>query len=152
MATTWLVLLLVAVVSAQWSDAALVFSLKVVHGDFGGSECITNPDERMNAYLAGMTGTVVVQVEYPDSVNLIYNGVTDWTWPKGLTVEAAITSDTTARYFSSSDDVYDKLNLRYVVDRFQAIRDSLWRSSNIVPPHGAKFEQPSYWFHHDVPR
>lgn len=127
-----------------------VFWLTVNHGEYPGSECIEDKHERDNAFMLGMTGTLVVMVEYPDSINLPFSGVSDWTWPQGMSVEACISNDTTAADFQPSTIILDKLALRYFVQKYQAFEDSMWRFKGILPASSRMSYHTQYWFQFDL--
>jgi hypothetical protein len=124
--------------------------LTVNHGGPGGSECIENPREKLHAYMIGMTGSLIIHIDYPDSMNMPYRGIQDWTWPQGMTIEAGISDDTVTSHYQSSGAVLNRLNLTYFVDWLLVHQDSLWRHEGIIPRPEKMFRQPTFWFHFDM--
>jgi len=125
------------------------FWLSVERGNYPGSECL-DESERQNAFMVGMIGTLVITIDYPDSITLPYRGVQDWTWPQGMMIEAAISDGGATSHFQPSAEVFNRLNLMYFVLRYSADRDSLWRFAGIEPPQSKMFTEPKFWFHLDL--
>lgn len=149
------------------------YQLTVHRGGFLGSDCGKELLARMNDYLIGSVGTIVVHVDYPDSLVLPYQGIHEWTWPQGLTIEANILTDTVVSHlqvseevlagsggmqptaswvvshFQPSERVLSELNLRYFVQRDQAWTDSMWRFQGVSVDNPVDI-RPAFWFHHDV--
>ncbi|MCX6600973.1 MAG: hypothetical protein NT025_05355 [bacterium] len=125
------------------------YTLSVAKGGVPGSECRKYESARVNDYLVGMVGTIVVIVDYPDSIVMPYRGVQTFTWPAGLTLEASISNDAASVNFEPSSSVLAQLNLHYFVQRDQANRDSLWRHAGMKVNNKLDI-RPVFWFHHDV--
>jgi hypothetical protein len=105
--------------------------------------------QRQDAFLVGMTGTLVVNVDSPEPISLSYEGVRDWSWPEALTLEVCISNTPDTADFRPSAGVLRQLGLRYFVELHQAQMDSLWRTQGVQDTNKSDI-LPRFWFNLDL--
>jgi hypothetical protein len=90
----------------------------------------------------GAVSDILVTI-LPDGKRLAqveYTGVSDWTWPAGLVIEAGQASHE-GEPFRPSKAIREQLDLRYYVTDLQAQSDSIWRATGLLPDPIARAPQ-----------
>jgi hypothetical protein len=103
-----------------------------------------------NGLLVGGTYDVIVTLKpvgLPPG-GFLYQGVSDWTWPKNLTLEVG-RGASPYDPFQQSAILFDHMQFEYYVPALQASMDKVWRTRGTTPPN--TFNAPKYYFAFRVP-
>jgi hypothetical protein len=123
------VLLLAPVAMAQ---AGMTLGLQFVANNDGS--CGSSTDLGVPTYYTGGIYSLAVSVLSGDSSNprLPYKGITDWTWPAGLSLSVGW-APTAYSALHPSAALRKQLQLEYTVTWSQIRDDSLWRATGRTP-------------------
>jgi len=112
------------------------------------SECYEKDPSLFRTIAGGVANlSVTVIPAGPNQADPPFHGITDWTWPAGLTIEVTATGPDSTVLPSSS--VLPELQIQYYLTWYQVQSDSLWRANGQVPTSDWRF--PEYCFRFRLP-